>query len=74
MLNMLYLESIVYQAMSILDTFMLDSFCSVKETPTLIWIRLPLDYLLSLFRRINRLETELQTSYDFICLHKYEFD
>ena len=70
MLNMLYLESIVYQAMSILDTFVLDSFRSVKETPTF----LPLDYLLSLFRRINQLETERQTSYDFICLHKYEFD
>ena len=38
-------------------------------------VRLPLDYLLSLFRhRSNRLETELQTSYFFICLREYEFD
>jgi len=53
------LESIVQQAMSMLDKFVLDPFCSVEETPTCIWIRLPLDYLLSLFRQsINRVEAK----------------
>lgn len=46
-----------------LEKFVLDSFCSVKENPTCIWIRLPLDYLsiISLFRdRGNRVpETKL---------------
>jgi len=37
----------------------LDPFCSVEETPTCIWIRLPLDYLLSLFgQSINQVEAK----------------
>ena len=55
-----FLESIVHQAMSMLDKFVLDPFRSVKGTPTCIWIRLPLDYLLSLFRQnINQVEIKL---------------
>ena len=43
-----------------LDKFVLDPFRSVKGTPTCIWIRLPLDYLLSLFRQnINQVEIKL---------------